>query len=171
MKFSELQIGQFFRTRHPDYDQAIYLRVPPLAEKDGQYINYHYRRHDASGKFFYAWGRMDDDMKVILADRAVGLTAQDITLQRCERCQDLLPMPCLDEHEESYYDWDNPDSDIAGSFLESRTYYACRDKAQCLANRREMAKVMQGIAVQQDGAMREAGWGAIGNGARGNSYE
>jgi hypothetical protein len=170
MKFSDLQIGQFFRTSHPDYAKAIYLRVPPLAEEDGEFINYHYRRLDITGKSFYAWGRMDDDIEVVLVDAATGLVEQNIGMGRCERCQDLLPSPCLDEKEEFYYDWDNPDSDVAGSFLESRTYYACRDKAQCLANRRKMAVVMQGIAKQQDGAMREAGWGAIGNGARGN-YE
>ena len=166
MKFSELQIGQFFRTNYPDYALAVYLRVPPLAQEDGEFINYHYRRHDVTGAYFYAWGRMDDDVEVALVNTATGLVEQNIGQERCERCQDLLPTPCLDEKEVSYYDWDNPDSDVAGSFLLSRTYYVCRDQVQCLANRRETAEVLRQVAKQQDGAMREAGWGAIGNGAR-----
>jgi hypothetical protein len=170
MKFSELRIGQFFR------GDVICLRVPPPSTRgDEKFINYCYIKRDwydaVQDKPIDAervWGRMDDDTDVVLVNTETGLTDHNTRLERCERCQDLLPVPCMNEQEESYYDWDNDDSDVAGSILETRTYYICGDREQCRHNRRQMAEVMRQVAVQQDGVMRESGWGAIGNGARGH---
>lgn len=88
-------------------------------------------------------------------------------IEHCARCGEAKPVSALTRSEEKYYDWDDPDTDSQGSVLLSRTVWRCRDRDDCGRVRRDAARVAREVAESEDAAVREAGWGAIGNGARG----
>jgi len=52
--------------------------------------------------------------------------------------------------------------DDGGCFSESHTEWRCADTSACRNNRREWGKIMRSAAIAEDGALREAGFGAIG---------
>lgn len=81
--------------------------------------------------------------------------------ETCDRCGYSYPRVIMDHKTESYYDWDNPDSDVQGSISQTREFYVCCDRAACRDGRRINAEIAQMTAVSQDLAAREAGWGAI----------
>lgn len=145
MKYSQLETGQAFTcTQYPD----TLIRC----QAD--------RIHGAVAARNGALVWIDGDPDVTLAEYTGPMEA-------CDRCGYEYPRSIMNRKSESYYDWDNSDSDVQGSIAQTREFYVCLDRAACRDGRRVNAEVAQMSAESEDAAMREAGWGAIGNGARG----
>lgn len=88
-------------------------------------------------------------------------------VETCAHCGERKPVSMLYRITERYYDWDDPNEDAQGSVMLSRLAWQCRDAADCRRVRLDMARGAQTVAETVDAAEREAGWGAIANGARG----
>jgi hypothetical protein len=112
--------------------------------------------------------KFSDDSLVGFAESDLVANQSDVDkIERhvCQLCGTEMLATALIERDETYYDWDDPGD--GGSFLLYRTIYECRAVDNCNKSCRQTARVMRQIESADDGEMREAGWGAIGNGARG----